>query len=130
MAYLRDESEKLEIDYPLEKIWAAIPKAVKLLEWTVQEKDDEAHTAKLKTKGGFLSYGTTLTVEAVAVDEKTSRMTLKGETPVTTITAMADFGRTRDRINQFIAVLAKLMEKAEKGKQKETKKANRESANA
>ncbi|MGD6807433.1 MAG: hypothetical protein ACQCN4_10805 [Candidatus Bathyarchaeia archaeon] len=127
MAYLRDESEKLEIDYPVEKLWAAIPEVAKLLEWTILDKDDEAHTLKLKTKGGFLSYGSVILLDLKAADEKTSRMTLKGETPVTTITAMADFGRTRDRIDQFINVLAKLMEKGEK-KKKPSKKANRESA--
>jgi hypothetical protein len=127
MAYLRDESEKLEIDYPLEKIWAAVPEAVKALEWTIQEKSDEVHTAKLKTKGAFLSYSTVIAIEVEAVDEKTSRMTLNAETPVTTITAMADFGRTHDRIDQFIEVLAKLMEKEKK---KKPAKATRESANA
>ena len=34
MAYLRNEKETIEVDYPLEKIWAAIPEAVKVLEWT------------------------------------------------------------------------------------------------
>ena len=32
MAYLRNEDEKLEVDYPLEKIWAAIPEVIKILE--------------------------------------------------------------------------------------------------
>ena len=120
MAYLRDESEKLEIDYPIQKIWETLPQAVKILEWAIQEKNDETHTARLKTKGGFLSYGTVLAIEVKVVDEKTSRMTLRGETPVTTITAMADFGRTRDRIDQFIDVFAKLMEKTEKEKKKKS----------
>jgi hypothetical protein len=123
MAYLRDENEKIEIDYPVEKIWESIPEAAKTLEWTIQEKDDEAHTAKLKTRGAFLSYSTLILLDLKALNEKTSRMTLKGETPVTTITAMADFGRSRDRIDQFIAVLAKLMEKKEK--KKKSSKANR-----
>jgi hypothetical protein len=118
MAYLRDESEKLEIDYPLEKIWATIPKVVEILKWQILEKDDQTHKAKLKTKGGFLSYGSAIAVEATAVDDKKCRMTLSGETPVTTITAMADFGRTRDRIELFIEVLAKLMEPE---KEKKTK---------
>jgi len=107
MAYLRDEQEKLEIDYPLEKIWAVIPKTVELLEWKIQEINDQTHKAKLKTKGAFLSYGSTIILEAEAVDENTSRMTLTAETPVTTITSMADFGRSRDRINQFVEMLAK-----------------------
>lgn len=114
MAYLRDEKEKLEIDYRLEKIWAAIPEVVKTLQWTIEEKDDNKHTAKLKTKAGFLSYSTKLIVEAVAIDEKKSRMSINAETPVTTITSMADFGRTRDRIDQFVEALAKQIEKKKK----------------
>jgi carbon monoxide dehydrogenase subunit G len=114
MAYLRDEKEKLEIDYPLEKIWTAVPEVVKMIEWTIEEKDDNNHTAKLKTKAGFLSYSSKIIIEVVAVDEKKSRMIIIAETPVTTITSMADFGRTRDRIDQFVEVLAKQMEKKKK----------------
>jgi hypothetical protein len=111
LAYLRNESEKLEIDYPLEKIWESIPEVVKILEWTVEEKDDVNHKAKVKTKGGFMAYGSTFNVEVAAVDEKTTRMSINAETPVTTITSVIDFGRTRDRIGQFIEILAKQMEK-------------------
>ncbi len=107
MAYLRDEKEKIEIDYPLEKVWAAIPAAVTALEWTIQEQDDNAHKAKIKTKSGFLSYGSVMDVEAVSVDENTTRMTITAETPVTTITAMIDFGRTRDRVYLFVEALSK-----------------------
>ena len=113
MAYLRNENEKLEIDYPLEKIWAAIPKVVEILEWKIEEKDDAAYKAKLKTKGGFLAYGSTLYIEVAAVDEKTTRMSINAETPVTTITSVIDFGRTRDRMGQFIEMLAAQMAKKE-----------------
>jgi len=116
MAYLRDEQEKIEIDYSLEKIWAVIPKTVELLEWKIQEINDQTHKAKLKTKGAFLSYGSIMNLEAEAVDENTCRMTLTAETPVTTITAMADFGRSRDRINQFVEMLAKQVEPTGKKK--------------
>ena len=116
MAYLRDEKEKLEIDYPVEKVWTAIPEAVKTLEWTIEEKNDNTHTAKLKTKAGFLSYSTKFVIQAIAVDEKKSRMTINAETPVTTITSMADFGRTRDRIDVFIEALSKQMEPKKKKK--------------
>lgn len=111
MAYLRNENENLEIDYPLEKIWAAIPEVIKILEWQIEEKDDAAHKAKVKTKGGFMAYSSTLNIEVTAVDEKSTRMTISAETPVTTITSVIDFGRTRDRMGQFIEVLAKQMEK-------------------
>lgn len=114
MAYLRDEKEKLEIDYRLEKIWTAIPEVVKTLQWKIEEKDDNKHTAKIKTKAGFLSYSTNLIVEAATINEKKSRMSINAETPVTTITSMADFGRTRDRIDQFIEALAKQLENKKK----------------
>jgi carbon monoxide dehydrogenase subunit G len=111
MAYLRDENEKLEVDYPIEKIWAAIPDVIKILEWQIEEKDDAAHKATIKTKGGFMAYSSILQVEVTAVDENTTRINIKAETPVTTITSVIDFGRTRDRIGQFIEMLAMQMEK-------------------
>ena len=111
MAYLRNETEKLEIEYPLEKIWAEIPEVVKILEWTIEEKDDEAHEIKVKTKGGFMAYGSVMNIEVTAADEKTTCMSITAETPVTTITSIIDFGRTRDRMGQFIEILAKQMER-------------------
>ena len=111
MAYLRDEKESFEIDYPLEMLWEALPKVVKALEWKIEERDDTNHKVKLKTKSGFMSYSSTLNVEVNSVDENTSRMSIKAETPVTTITSIADLGRTRDRVEIFIEALAKQMEK-------------------
>jgi hypothetical protein len=118
MAYTRDEKEKLEIDYPLEKVWAAIPQVIKALEWTIQEKDETCHKAKVKTKAGFLSYGTIIALQAVAANDNQTHVSITAETPVTTITSMADFGRTRDRIDQFIGVLAGVLKKPEEKKKK------------
>jgi carbon monoxide dehydrogenase subunit G len=124
MAYLREEKQKIEIDYPIEKVWDAIPEVAKIIEWTLEEKNDETHKAKLRTKKGFLSYNTVMNVEAVSVDEQTTRVSINAETPVTTITSMADFGRTRDRIELFIEGLAVQidtniqMEKEERKKKK------------
>jgi hypothetical protein len=110
MAYTRDEKETLEIDYALDKLWAAIPSVLKKLEWMLQEKDDAVHKAKIKTKSGFMSYSTIINIEAKAVAENKTHMTLTAETPVTTITSMVDIGRTRDRIEHFIIELANKME--------------------
>jgi hypothetical protein len=107
VAYLRKEKETVEIDYPLGEIWAAIPKALTSLEWTAEQVDDTAHHVKAKTKAGFISYASLLLINAVAVDEKTARVTVTAETPVTTITSIFDFGRTRDRIELFFEALAK-----------------------
>ena len=107
MAYLRKEKETVEIDYPLGEIWAAIPKALTSLEWTVEQVDNVAYHVKAKTKAGFMSYASVLLIDAVPVDEKTARVTVTAETPVTTITSIVDFGRTRDRIELFFEALAK-----------------------
>jgi hypothetical protein len=111
MAYLRKEKETVEIDYPLAKVWAAVPKALASLEWTVEEADDTAHHVKAKTKGAFMSYPSVLIIDGVTVDEKTARVKVTAETPVTTITSIADFGRTRDRIDHLFEALAKQLAK-------------------
>ncbi len=111
MAYLRNEKETFEIDFPLNAVWETVPKAIESLEWKIEEKNDETHHAKVKTKSGFMAYSSILYVDVVAVDEKTTRMSINAETPVTTITSIADFGRTRDRIELFVEALARQMEK-------------------
>lgn len=111
MAYVREENENLEVSYPLDTIWKAIPKAVKQLDWKIEETDEATHHLKIKTKGGFISYGSTIKVDLSVIDEKTTKMVLAAETPVTTITSVADYGRTRERIEQLVVALAKLMEK-------------------
>ncbi len=106
MAYLRKENETVEIDYPLDKVWAAVPKALASLEWTIEETDDTKHHLKAKTKGAFMSYPSMLIIDVAAVDKKTTRCKVRAETPVTTITSIADFGRTRDRIDVFFEALS------------------------
>jgi hypothetical protein len=107
MAYLRKENQTVEIDYPLSEVWAAIPEVLNSLEWTLEQIDDAHHHARVKTQASFMSYSSTLTIDGVPVDEKKCRVTVQGETPVTTITALTDFGRTSDRINLFFETLAK-----------------------
>ena len=107
LAYLRKEKETVEIDYPLTKIWEAIPKVLASIEWSIAEIDDTAHHVKAKTKAGFMSYSSVLIIDAVSVDKKTARVTVTAETPVTTITSLADFGRTQQRVALFFEALAK-----------------------
>jgi hypothetical protein len=109
MAYSREEKENLEVSYPINAIWEAIPKAIAKLEWKIQETNEETHHLKVKTKGAFMSYPSTLKIDLAVVNEKTTRMIIAAETPVTTITSVADYGRTRERIDQFITTLAKLL---------------------
>jgi hypothetical protein len=114
MAYLRKEKETVEIDYPLSEVWAAISEALASLEWTLEQIDDVAHHAKVKTKAAFMSYSSRLTIDGVSIDEKTSRVTVEAETPVTTITAITDFGRTKERIQLFFETLARRLKTHEK----------------
>jgi hypothetical protein len=58
-----------------------------------------------------MAYSSTLDIEITSADENTTRLSINAETPVTTITSIIDFGRTRDRIGQFIEILSKQMEK-------------------
>ncbi len=107
MAYLRKEKETVEIDYSSDKVWEAIPKTLADLEWTVEQVDDATHHVKAKTKAGFMSYASRLLINTATVNKKTARVTVKAETPVTTITSIVDFGRTQDRIELFFETLAK-----------------------
>jgi hypothetical protein len=107
VAYLRKEKQTVEIDYSLSKVWAAIPKALAILEWTVEETDDTNHHIKAKTKPGFMLFSSVLLIDALSVNEQTCRVTVVAETPVTTITAMAEFGRARERVDLFFETLAK-----------------------
>jgi hypothetical protein len=110
MAYTREGKETFEVSYPIDVIWQAIPKAIAKLEWKVDSADLATHHVKIKTKGAFLSYGSEMEIDLTAVNEKTTKMSITAETPVTTITAMADYGRTNERINVFIETIGKIME--------------------
>jgi hypothetical protein len=107
MAYLHKEKETVEIPNSLDRVWEAISKALTSLEWKVEEIDDAKHHVKVKTKAGFMSYSSVLVIDAVLVDEKTTRVSVVAETPVTTITSLTDFGRAGDRVELFIKELAK-----------------------
>lgn len=109
MAYAREEKETLEVSYPINVLWEAIPKAVAKIEWTIQESNEENHHVKIKTKGAFLSYGSKIEVTLTKIDEKTTKMAISAETPVTTITSVADYGRTKERVEVLVATLSKLM---------------------
>ena len=106
MAYLRSEKETVEMDYPLAKVWDAVHKAVAQLEWTEEETNDAKQRVTAKTKGAIMAYASTVTVEAKVVSQKTTRVTVSAETPVTTLTAIVDFGRTKERVQVFLAALA------------------------
>lgn len=107
MAYLRKENETVEMDYPLNKVWAAIPKALNSLKWTVEQTNRKALHIKARTKASLMSYSSVFHIDAVPVDEKTTRVLVATETPATTITAIVDLGRGKERIDLFFAALAR-----------------------
>ena len=114
MAYLRKEKQTFEIDYPIASVWAAIPDVLTSLQWTIEKMDNENLNAGVKTKPGFMAYSSNLIITGVVVDEKKCRITAEGETPVTIITSLADFGRTSDRIQLFFETLARWMSTVKK----------------
>ncbi len=111
MAYLRKEQDTVEIDYAIDKVWAAIPKALKALDYTLEKIDEKTHHIRAKTQKGFVSWGSTLLIDVKRVDEKTTRFSVVAETPFTTISAVIDFGRARRRVDLLFAALAKQLNK-------------------
>jgi hypothetical protein len=107
MAYLRKEKEIVEIAYSLNIVWTAISKVLTSLEWNIEQIDDAMHHVKAKTKSGLMSWGSVLLIDAEEVDRNTTRVSVVTETPVTTITAMVEFGRTRQRTDLFFTELEK-----------------------
>ncbi len=107
MAYLKKMNETLEIDHSLDKVWSAIQKALTYLEWNIEQIDDGTHRVKAKTNTIFMSWSTVILIEASSLGEKTTKVSIAAETPVTTITSIFDFGRTRERIGLFVKEMAK-----------------------
>jgi hypothetical protein len=114
VAYLKKEKQTVEIDYPLNTVWAAIPEVLSSLEWKVEQMDDASHHTKVKTKPGFMLYSSNLSINGIIVNERTCRLTVEAETPITTITAITDFGRASDRIELFFETLANRLHTAKK----------------
>lgn len=106
MAYLRKAKETYEIDYPLDEVWNAIPKTLSNLKWEVQEEDDIEHRMTVKTDASFMLFSSILRIDAVSSGEEASQVTVAAETPVTTITSIAEFGRARKRVDMFFEALA------------------------
>jgi hypothetical protein len=121
MAYLRNEREIVEMDYPLGKVWDALGKAVTSLEWKVDESKEEIHQMKVKTKVNFMAYPSTLTIDVIIVSDKTTRVRVLAETPVTTITGIVDFGRTRERIDSLLLALIKQLKPEKTSREKKEK---------
>ena len=56
------------------------------------ETNPESHEMKVETKRNFMAYTSTLTVELTNRIEKTTKVSVSAETPVTTITKIVDLG--------------------------------------
>jgi hypothetical protein len=109
MAYLRERVKELDIDFPLDDIWNALPKAAEEFDWDISDKNDLTHRLTVTTARTLTSYGSTLRVELKQVTKNSTHMTIYGETPVTTITSTLQFGQTYDATEDFILALADVM---------------------
>ena len=49
MAYLRERVKQLDIDFPLDDIWKALPKAAEEFDWDISDKNDCTHRLTVKT---------------------------------------------------------------------------------
>jgi len=105
VAYVRREESMIELPYPLKKVWSRVPKTLVSLGWSVELVDDAAHRVKVKTRSSLMAWGSVFLIDAVAVNEKTTRVSVAAETPVTAITGLVDFGRTGQRIDLFFQEL-------------------------
>ncbi len=107
MAYLRKDEETVEIGHTLAKVWTAVHKATESLGWELQETNEAEHRVKVKSKAGPMSWSSVLLIDVTHVDENTSRVLVRAETPITMIVAIIDFAQGRRRIGQFLEELAK-----------------------
>jgi hypothetical protein len=124
MAYLRKEKHTVEIDYPINIIWKEIPNVLKKLEWKLEKTNKKIHQINANTNASLLSYASMLLITVWAVDKKTTRVKIKAETPVTTITSLADFGRIRDRIELFFEALSNQLSDNKTNNSLQSKKVN------
>ena len=109
MAYLRERVKELDVDFPLESIWQALPKAADEFDWSILEKDEATHRMTVRTSDTLTSYASTLRVELKRINQNITHMVVYGETPVTTITSTLQFGQTFDCIEDFVLALADVM---------------------
>jgi hypothetical protein len=109
LAFVRERKKEVDIDFPVDDIWAALPKAAEEFDWEIGEQDPAAHHLTVKTSDTLTSYGSTLRIELKALSDKSTRMTIYGETPVTTITSTLQFGQTYDVVEDFVLTLADVM---------------------
>ena len=93
----------------MDRVWKAISDAILSLDWNVEFVDDKNHKVVAKTKPGLMAWTSTVTIEAVSVNDKTTRVAVLAEITVTTITAIVSFGQARQRIDSFFRQLSKLL---------------------
>ncbi|MEM2098894.1 MAG: hypothetical protein QXU99_04000 [Candidatus Bathyarchaeia archaeon] len=105
MAYLRKDNETVEIDQELNRVWDAVFRAIEELKWNIESTNHDAHQVRIKTPRDFISWETTLIIEMLKMSDSTTRVFIVAETPVTTISAIFDFGRARRYIDLFLAAL-------------------------
>jgi hypothetical protein len=108
VAYVKKEEDAIGLAYPLSKVWASIPKALNSLGWKVERIDNIIHCVKAKAKASLMAWVpidevSVFVIDAVSINKNTARVSVTGETS----SALADYGRTRKRINLFFQELQK-----------------------
>lgn len=109
MAYLREIKQEIDVDFSLESVWEAIPKAVAELDWEIQEKDEATHHLTVNVPGNLTSYESMIKIQLSKLNDKTTLVAISGETPVTMITSTLNFSQTNEYIDDFALTLAKIM---------------------
>jgi hypothetical protein len=54
----------------------------------MEQIDDKTHSVKAQTKAGFISWGSAFVIDAVPVNENTTRVTVVAQRTVTPVTAI------------------------------------------
>jgi hypothetical protein len=108
VAYVRKEEDAVGLAYPLSKVWAAIPEVLNSLGWTVERVDDVIHRVRAKARASFVAWVpvdevSVFVIDAVRVDKNATRVSVAAETSG----SVADYGRTRKRVDLFFQQLRK-----------------------
>ena len=95
----------VELGYSLKKVWTVTRKALVSLGWNVESIDDNAHQIRAKTQSSLMAWGSIFLIDVAPKDKSTTRVSVAAETVVTAVTALVDYGRTRQRIELFFQEL-------------------------
>ena len=109
MPTLQELKKEINIDFPLQQVWEAIPKAVDQLDWEIVKQNSFAYEFIIRTAQALVSYFLILEVELTALGQETTHIVIYGEIPVTTINSTQPVNLTDNEINHFVSALSETM---------------------